>query len=106
MSRSPAAAFELLSRLPRQGVGSKLSRHSWQDASYWLVTDVRMAKVGAALGELHKYLPRPTNSEQRNCPHCSLCIIVSSMDCRTASMARRGASGRGEVSSKTSSRSR
>lgn len=40
------AAFDVLSRLPRQGVGAKLSRSSWREDSYWLITDVRMAKDG------------------------------------------------------------
>ena len=49
--RLPAAlpaAFELLSRLPKHGLGSKLSRPSWTDDCFWTVTKVRLSAVRAA----------------------------------------------------------
>lgn len=41
----PPAAFELLSRLPQHGLGSKLSRTSWTDDCFWTVQKVRMSPV-------------------------------------------------------------
>lgn len=41
----PCAAFELLSRLPQHGLGSKLSRTSWTDDCYWTVQKVRVSPV-------------------------------------------------------------
>ncbi|PRW60764.1 hypothetical protein C2E21_0913 [Chlorella sorokiniana] len=48
-------AFELLSRLPQHGLGSKLSRTGWTDDCYWTVQKVRMSpdgKHGSAWGVL------------------------------------------------------
>ena len=38
-------AFELLSRLPQHGLGSKLSRTGWTDDCFWTVQKVRLSPV-------------------------------------------------------------
>lgn len=42
-----AAAFEILSRLPHHGMGSKLARTSWGDDCFWTVQKVRLSPVRA-----------------------------------------------------------
>ena len=44
----PPAAFELLSRLPKHGLGSQLSRTSWTDDCFWTVSKVRLSSVSPA----------------------------------------------------------
>ena len=41
----PAAAFELLSRLPKHGLGSNLSRTGWTDDCYWTIEKVKVSPV-------------------------------------------------------------
>lgn len=45
----PSAAFELLSRMPKHGLGSKLSRTSWSDDCFWTVQKVRLSPVRPCL---------------------------------------------------------
>ena len=45
---APPAAFELLSRLPKHGLGSKLSRTSWTDDCFWTISKVRLSPVRTA----------------------------------------------------------
>lgn len=48
-------AFELLSRVPQHGLGSKLSRTSWTDDCFWTISKVRLSpdgKHGSAWGTL------------------------------------------------------
>ncbi|KAL4447660.1 hypothetical protein ABPG75_004879 [Micractinium tetrahymenae] len=48
-------AFELLSRQPSHGLGSKLSRTTWTDDCYWTISKVRLSpdgKHGIAYGVL------------------------------------------------------
>lgn len=42
---SPIAVYEVLSKLPQHGVGSKISRVTWMDNSFWTVTEVKMGLV-------------------------------------------------------------
>ena len=43
----PPAVFEILSRQPKHGVGSRLSRNTWKDDSFWTVSDVKLSLVRA-----------------------------------------------------------
>ncbi|PSC75015.1 28S ribosomal mitochondrial [Micractinium conductrix] len=48
-------AFELLSRLPKHGLGSNLSRTGWTDDCYWTIEKVKVSpngKHGTAWGVL------------------------------------------------------
>ncbi|EFN59991.1 hypothetical protein CHLNCDRAFT_133133 [Chlorella variabilis] len=48
-------AFEILSRMPQHGLGSKLSRTSWTDDCYWTIARVKLSpdgKHGKAWGVL------------------------------------------------------
>ncbi len=39
------AVFEVLSKLPKHGVGAKVTRTSWKEGSYWHVTNVKVSLV-------------------------------------------------------------
>lgn len=40
------AVFDVIRVLPRQGLGQKVSRKSWQDNSYWTIERVKISLVG------------------------------------------------------------
>jgi Mitochondrial 28S ribosomal protein S34 len=39
------AAYEVLSSLPKHGVGTKITRSTWQDNSFWTVTQIKTEMV-------------------------------------------------------------
>ena len=39
------AAFQVLSKLPQHGVGTKISRTTWKDDSYWAITNTKIDLV-------------------------------------------------------------
>ncbi|KAI8106890.1 hypothetical protein M9434_001544 [Picochlorum sp. BPE23] len=47
--------YEILSKLPKHGVGSRIQRKTWKDDSFWDVSQVKMhvsGKAGKAYGML------------------------------------------------------
>lgn len=49
------AVYEILSKLPKHGVGSRIQRKTWKDDSFWDVSQVKMhvsGKAGKAYGML------------------------------------------------------
>lgn len=51
---SHCAAFELLSRQPSHGLGTKLSRTTWADDCYWTISKVRIAPVRKPLLQIFR----------------------------------------------------
>ncbi|KAG7666804.1 hypothetical protein Ndes2526B_g09557 [Nannochloris sp. 'desiccata'] len=48
-------AYEVLSSLPKHGMGTKITRSTWQDSSFWTVTQIKTemdGKRGKAYGLL------------------------------------------------------
>lgn len=43
-----AAVYEILSKLPKHGVGAKLKREKWMNDSFWEITKVKMDQNGAS----------------------------------------------------------
>lgn len=48
-------AFEILLKLPKHGIGAKITRKTWKEGSFWTITDVKHSldgKHGTVYGRL------------------------------------------------------